>query len=127
MAIRIELNFRLPNSPGALARVCQLMADERINVLALSLETSGHLRLVVDNHVHGAGVLREHHYQVVERDAIVVNVPHAPGAAAVVAGLLADTGANVDYVYGGGSEGGSTATMVFGVEDAQRAAAAAGL
>ncbi len=127
MPIRTELNLRLSNSPGALVRVCRLLADERVNVLALSLEASGQLRLVVDNHVHGAAVLREHHHQVTERDAIVIGVSNAPGSGAVVTGLLADTGANIEYAYGGAPEGGSTATIVFGVEDAQRAAAAAGV
>ncbi|MBI4487088.1 MAG: ACT domain-containing protein, partial [Acidobacteria bacterium] len=49
MAIRTELNLRLPNSPGALAGVCRLLSDERVNVLAMALESSGQLRLVVDN------------------------------------------------------------------------------
>jgi hypothetical protein len=33
----------------------------------------------------------------------------------------------VEYAYGGGSEGSPTATIVFGVDEAQRAAAASGL
>src|SRR6266498_3390632 len=53
--IRTELSLRLPNSPGALAGVCRLLADERVNILALALESSGQLRMVVDNHVHAAG------------------------------------------------------------------------
>ena len=66
--IRTELYLRLANSPGALAGVCRLLSDERVNILAMSLESGGQLRLVVDNHVHGAAVLREHHHQVTERD-----------------------------------------------------------
>ena len=65
--IRTELSLRLGNSPGSLASVCRLLSDERVNVLAMSLESGGQLRLVVDNHVHGAAVLREHHHQVTER------------------------------------------------------------
>ena len=48
--------------------------------LAMSLETGGQLRFVVDNHVHGAAVLREHHHQVVEHDVVVTSVPNAPGS-----------------------------------------------
>ena len=55
MAIRTEVNLRLPNSPGALAGVCRLLSDERVNILAMALDASGQLRLVLDNHVHGAG------------------------------------------------------------------------
>ncbi len=81
MAIRTELSLRLPNSPGALAGVCRLLSDERVNVQAMTLEAGGQLRLVVDNHVHGGAVLREHHHQVTERDVIVTAVPNVAGSA----------------------------------------------
>ena len=54
--IRTELSLRLPNSPGALAGVARLLSDERVNILAMSLETGGQLRIVVDNHVHAAAI-----------------------------------------------------------------------
>src|ERR1700687_2562296 len=82
MAIRTELNLRLANSPGALSGVFALLSDERVNILAMALEGAGQLRLVVDNHVHGAAVLREHHHQVTERDVIVMAVANSPGALA---------------------------------------------
>ena len=127
MAIRIELNLRLPNSPGALAAVCRLMSNERVNIVAMSIEASGQLRLVVDNHVHGAAVLREHHHQVTERDVIVMSLPNSPGTLATPLRLVADSGVNVEYAYGGAPETGPMASVVLGVEDAQRAASAAGL
>ena len=125
--IRIELSLRLANSPGALAGVCRLLSNERINVQALSLESGGQLRMVVDNHVHAAAVLRDHHHQVSERDVLVTAVPNAPGALAPALKLLGDASVNVEYSYGGGAEGSPTATIVLGVEDAQRASAAAGV
>ena len=127
MAIRTELNLRLPNSPGALAGVCRLLSNERVNVLAMALESNGQLRLVVDNHVHGGAVLREHHHQVTERDVIVTAVPNAPGGLAPALRLVADANVNVEYAYGGAAEGGYTATIVLGVEDAARSSAAAGV
>jgi hypothetical protein len=127
MAIRTELNLRLPNSPGALAGVCRLLSDERVNVLAMTLEGGGQLRLVVDNHVHGVAVLRDHHHQVTERDVIVLAIPNNPGSLAPTLKLVADTGVNVEYAYGSVAEGTWTAAVVLGVDDAQRAAAAAGV
>ena len=52
MSIRTELNLRLPNSPGALAGVCQLLSDERVNIVAMTLESGGQLRIVVDNRLN---------------------------------------------------------------------------
>jgi len=125
--IRTELALRLPNSPGALAGVCRLLSDERVNILAMALETSGQLRMVVDNHVHAAGSLREHHHRVTERGVIVTAVPNMPGALAPALRLVSEANVNVEYAYGGGSEGGPTASVVLGVDDAQRASAAAGI
>ena len=127
MAIRTELNLRLPNSPGALAGVCALLSDERVNILSMELDSTGRLRLVVDNPVHAAGTLREHHHQVAERDVIFMVVPNAPGSLAPTLRLISDAGVNIEYAYGGGSEGSPTASIVIGVDDAQRAAAAAGV
>ena len=125
--IRTELSLRLANSPGALAGVCRLLSDERVNILAMGLEAGGQLRMVVDNHVHGAAMLREHHHQVTERDVLVTAVPNTPGSLASVLKLASTAGVNVEYAYGGGSEGGASATIVVGVEDAARASAAAGI
>ncbi len=125
--IRTELSLRLANSPGALAGVCKLLSDERVNILALGLEAGGQLRIVVDNHVHGAATLREHHHQVTERDVIVTAISNMPGSFAPVLKSIGAAGVNLEYAYGGGSEGAPSATMVLGVDDAARASAAAGV
>lgn len=127
MAIRTELNLRLPNSPGALAGVCELLADERVNIIALSVEASGQLRLVVDNHVRAAGVLREQHHQITERHVVVAAVGSGPGTLSPVLRLAAAAGINIEYAYGSAPEGAAGAAVVLGVADAQRAAAAAGI
>jgi hypothetical protein len=127
MAIRTELSLRLPNSPGSLAGVCRLLSTERVNVLAMTLDSGGQLRMVVDNHVHGAAVLREHHHTVTERDVLVTAIPNTPGALAPALRLIAEAGINIDYSYGGGGESGNTASIVIGVEHVLNASAAAGI
>jgi hypothetical protein len=127
MAIRIELNLRLPNSPGALAGLCRLLSNERVNIHALAIDPSGLLRLVVDNHVRAAGALRQQHHEVTERDVVLVAVPNGPGGLAPALQLAADAGVNVEYAYGSAPERMPTAAVVLGVADAARAAAATGM
>ena len=127
MAIRIELSLRLQNTPGALARVCKVLSDERVNVLALSVESGGMLRMVVDNHVHALGSLRDRQYVVEQRDVLYVHMPNGPGGLETVGRLLADAGVNLEYVYGSALEEHSMAAIVVGVPDAQRASMAAGV
>src|SRR5262245_25734223 len=127
MGIRTELTLRLPNSPGSLAGVCRLLADERVNIVALALESSGHLRLVVDNHVRAVSILKERHYQTSEKNVVVVALANGPGTLAPVLTLAAQAGVNINYAYASTADGNATASVVLGVDDAQRAAAAAGL
>jgi hypothetical protein len=127
MAIRTELSLRLQNSPGALGGVCRTLSDEHVNILAMALEATGQLRLVVDNHIHAAAVLRERHHKVTERSVVVLALSNAPGALGITLKLVADAGINVDYVYGGAADGASSASVVLGVDDAMRASAAAGI
>jgi len=127
MGIRTELSLRLPNSPGALSAVCRVLSDEAVNILAMAVEAGGQLRLVVDNHNRAAGVLRDRHHQITEREVLVASIPHGPGALLPVLRLIADAGINVEYAYGGASDLSNIATMVIGVEDAKRASAATGV
>jgi len=127
MAIRTELSLRLPNSPGALSRICDLLSEAHVNVLGLHLESSGRLRLVVDNPLHASGVLRERQHQVDEREVLYTVLPNTPGALARVSHLLGEAGVNLEYAYTVSAEDAPLAAVVLGVADAQRAATAAGL
>jgi len=127
MAIRTELTLRLQNSPGTLARVCQVIADERMNIVALNLASPLVARMVVDNPVHAAAILREHHYHVEEREVIYTTTANDPGALLRITRLIADAGINVEYLYATALEGQGMASIVVGVPDAERASAAAGV
>jgi len=112
---------------GALLVASGFLAPSFITRTAMALDATGQLRLVLDNHVHGAAVLREQHHQVVERDVILMSVPNAPGSLAPALRLVADAGVNVEYAYGGANDGSPTAAIILGVPDAMRAASAAGV
>lgn len=127
MAIQKEITVKLANSPGTLGRVAQVLGGERINMLAISLDGTGVLRMVVDNPLHAAGALREQHYQVEERDVLYATLPNEPGALASVVKLLAEAGINLDYAYASGIDRVSMVAVVLGVPDAQKASYASGI
>ncbi len=127
MAIRTELTLRLDNTPGALARLCGALRDEKVNVLALGLDGSGVVHVVPDNPVHAAGLLRGRDYAVEQRDVLYVTVPNGPGALASATGLLSAAGVNIDYAFASALADHHMAAVVVAVDDAQRAAAAAGM
>jgi hypothetical protein len=127
MAIQRELTVRLANSPGTLGRVAQVLGSERINILAMSLDTTGALRLVVDNPLHATGSLREQHYQVEERDVLYATMPNEPGALSRVVRAVAEAGINLEYAYGSGIDRTPMVAIVVGVPDVQRASAVTGI
>ena len=127
MAIQREITVKLANSPGSLARVAHLLGAERINTLAMMVEPSGALRLVVDNPLHAASLLREQHYQVEERDVLYTTMPNEPGALGRALKLLADSGINVDYAYASGIDRLPMVGVVIGVADASKASYATGM
>jgi hypothetical protein len=127
MAIQKEITVKVANSPGAVGRVAQVLGSQRINLLAMSVDGSGRLRLVVDNPLHAAGALREQHYHVEERDVLFTALPNEPGSLARALKLLADAGINVEYAYASGIDRVPMVGVVIGVEDAQKASYATGI
>src|SRR5688572_1987643 len=127
MAIQREITVRLANSPGTLGRVAQVLGAERINILAMSIEASGGLRMVVDNPLHAAATLREQHYQVEERDVLYTAMPNEPGSLGRALKLLADAGVNVEYAYASGIDRLPMVGVVIGVADAPKASYATGM
>ena len=102
--IRIEpqLAVFLDNRPGMLARTCQALAAERINILALSiLDTVDHaiVRMVVEKPKEAEQVLARLHAMVQRRDVVVMDVPNTVGVLAGIAERLAKVGINLEYAY----------------------------
>jgi hypothetical protein len=126
MAIRTELTLVLENKPGAAARVFKGLADDRINIIAMQLEHTGLLRLIVDNPLHASELMRERRIKVDQRDVLYTVIPNDPGALGRTAKLLADAGVNVEYLYTTAVEGHQMAAVVIGVPDVLKASAAAG-
>ena len=127
MAIRTELALRLDNSPGSLARLCQTLKAERVNVIAFNLESSGVLHLVPDNPVHAAGLLRREDYAVEEREVLYVSMPNSPGALGTTTSMLSAAGVNVNYAFASAVNEQAMSALVIAVDDAQRAATTAGM
>ena len=100
--IERQLAVFLDNRPGTLARTCQALAKERVNILALSiLDTVDHaiVRMVVDKPKEAEQVLTRLHEMVQSRDVIFMDVPHRVGTLADIAERLTVAGINLEYAY----------------------------
>lgn len=102
MEVVKQLAVFVQNKPGALARMCQALAKEDINLLALTVaDTVDHsvVRIVVDRPDDALLLLRSSAMHVVESEVLVLELPNRPGALAEVAKRLADERINIEYAY----------------------------
>lgn len=119
-----QLSVFLVNKPGVLARVCQQLADSKINIVGMSMMDStehGVLRMVVEDPQRARGMLTHLDVPTTETQVLVATLPNRPGALADMVERLAAAHINVNYAYcTTGAPGGKT-LGIFKVTDNQKA------
>lgn len=93
-----ELSLRLPNRPGQLAEVLRRLARERINIAAVSVDSTkseGHVRLVVSDPARAIQVLRRAKVPLESREMITVSLEDRPGSLLQALDVLAKGGVNI--------------------------------
>ncbi len=125
-AIRTETQFSvfLVNKPGTLARVCQRIAEDKINVLAISMMDStehGVLRLVAENPEAARDSLSSLEVSTAETNVLLATLPNRPGALADVVERLASAHISVNYAYVTTGSRNGKALGVFRVSDVSKA------
>ena len=120
ISIEKQVSIFLDNRPGTLARTCQALAKEGINIQALSIsDTVDHavVRMVVSDAKKAERVLQALHATVQERDVIFMDLPNKPGTLAKIAEQLAAAGINIEYAYCTGSTSQEMGNMVLRTND----------
>jgi hypothetical protein len=97
-----QLSVFLDNRPGSLAKVARYLADNDINLRALSLAETrdfGTARLIVADPPSCAAALEVGGYHFIESDVIAVAVADHPGGMADFLDLIAAENMDVEYIY----------------------------
>jgi hypothetical protein len=128
MKIR-QLSLFLENRPGQLRVPAKVLGDAGIDILTLSLADTqqfGILRLVVRDWEKAKRVLEEAGVVVNVTEVLAVDVQDRPGGLAAVLEAFEKAGLGIEYMYAfaAGRERGKHATLVFRLEDPDKAAAA---
>jgi hypothetical protein len=100
MALR-EISLTLPNRPGTLAGVARILARERINVAALSVDSAaatGHVRLIVSNPDRATELLSRAGYEVEVREMLAVRLEDRAGSFLQVLDAIARAKVNIQSV-----------------------------
>lgn len=115
-----QISIFLENKAGALSELIHLLADNNIDLEALSIAESsdyGIMRIIVDKPDETIKVLKEKSIPCSENKVLAVKVPDTPGSLTKILSLLADNGISLAYSYAFLSRTKGEAFIVLRVED----------
>ena len=122
--VQTQFSVFLVNKPGVLAQVTRALAQQKLNLLAMTLVDSqehGVLRFVAESAGDAREVLKKLGLPTTETEVLVLDLSNRPGALADVAGKLGENHININYAYcTSGAPGGRT-TGIFKVADLNKA------
>lgn len=119
-----QISVFLENKLGRLNAVTNLLAENGINIRALSIaDTSafGILRLIVSDPEQAYKMLKEASFTVSLTDVIGVEMPDEPGGLARVLNILDDSKINIEYLYAFIASHRGEAMVIFRVENLEEA------
>ena len=118
-----QISVFLENKAGRLSEVTSILAENEINIRALSLaDTSdfGVLRLIVDNNEKARDVLKNNGFAVGKTEVVAVEVADRPGGLHNTLGIFQKAGINVEYMYAFVQQSGENAVMIFRLDDIEK-------
>ena len=120
-----QISVFVENKPGAMSAMTGVLAENEIDMRALSLAETGDfgiVRIIVKDLYKATTVLKDAGYIHSLTDVLGVKIPDVPGGLNKVLTILEDTGVNIDYMYAFMGNGVTKhAYMIFRVEDVQTA------
>lgn len=124
MRLDTQFSIFMVNKPGVLAQVLGELANEKINIVALTMVDTvehGVLRVTTAATARTRAVLNKLNMQYNETDVLCLNLSNKAGALADVTAKLAKAHINISYAYcTAGARGGRT-TGILKVVDVKKA------
>jgi hypothetical protein len=119
-----QLAVFLENKPGALAAVCDALADAKINIFGLTVsDTTDHavVRMVVSNTERAMTLFEAHGVLVVESDVLMIQNDNKPGSLSRIAHALSQKKINIDYGYLASMPSAKKGLLILRVTDPKKA------
>ncbi|MBQ9963609.1 MAG: ACT domain-containing protein [Clostridia bacterium] len=115
-----QISVFLENRTGQLAEITQLLADNHVDIRALSIaETAdyGLARMIVNDAHKASEVLLQHGDILSMTPVWAVEVPDSPGGLAELLAALAEKGIGIEYMYSLFVQQDGCAVMVLRISD----------
>ena len=118
-----QLSVFIENRQGRLGEVLNVLKENNVNILSLSLADTteyGLLRLIVNNPELGKEKLSEEGFSTILTDVLVLKISHQSGSLQKLLKILSDENVNIEYMYGLSIEG-QEASVVLKTSDVLKA------
>ena len=117
-----QLTVFIENRTGRLCEVLNVLKQNKVNILSLSLADTteyGLLRLIVDQPALGKEKLTENGFSSLLSQVSIIKIPHKAGSLQELLKAIEEGGVNIEYMYGLSIEG-EEAYVVLKASDAER-------
>ena len=125
MPIEKQLSVFMENKPGRLSQICNALAENDINIRAMSVhDTVDHaiVRLVVDNPTKALILLEEENVYTIEQEVVVLSIDNRPGIISTIAKKLFRADINIEYAYCTASKNQDFGCLVVKTKDIEQTA-----
>ncbi len=98
-----QLSVFIENRQGRLGEVLNVLKNNNVNILSLSLADTteyGLLRLIVNDPETGKIKLSEEGFSTMLTDVLVIGIPHKSGSLQELLSVLSNVDINIEYMYG---------------------------
>lgn len=98
-----QLTVFIENRTGRLSEVLNVLKENGVNILSLSLADTteyGLLRLIVDNAPLGKEKLSQNGFSSLLSDVSIIKIPHKAGSLQGLLKVIDANGVNIEYMYG---------------------------
>lgn len=117
-----QLTVFIENRTGRLCEVLNVLKQNKVNILSLSLADTteyGLLRLIVDQPALGKEKLTENGFSSLLSEVSIIKIPHKAGSLQELLRAIEEGGVNIEYMYGLSIEG-EEAYVVLKASDAEK-------
>ena len=118
-----QLSFSMSDRVGLLSLVSSTITKAKINITAISaygMENKAYFMMATDSNAKAKKALTPLGIGIQEEDVIAVEIPNKIGELQKVAQRIADSGINIEYMYGTAGTG-KTSVCVFKTADDAKA------
>ena len=123
MPIEKQLSVFMENKPGKLSQICHSLAENDINIMAMSVhDTVDHaiVRLIVDQPTKALVILEEEGVYTIAQDVVVMEIENKPGIISTIARKLFRADINIEYAYCTASKNQDFGCVVIKTKDAEQ-------